>query len=432
MFAVIQLERSWSMDRDSASNTAPAHLYTAARRMEARWIAGDPSARSGLSQIRTAILEHESGTGGSNLESTGHSLQPPASGEAVLCYWLDDDASWLWLWTPQGLEIARLAPKKAIVDAAIRFRDAVASDTPEQAEMGKRLLHLLLGNLEQRALRIPRWNIVGDEGLFHIPYAALPVGDRSYLVEKVEVRMIPNALRTRPRGTPRRSALAIADPVLNRADERTPADLFHRASGRHWAYELPRLPGTAIEADQVLSSWRKAGFATVLHTGLLSTEEAVVQRFANDAPSVIHIATHTASPAGDDDQPRLVLSLHDDGSPGLLTAEDIASLRVPAEIVVLSACRSAGGPVSGHSGVFGLTRAWMVAGVRQVIATLWPIGDHAAKFQSTLHEHLSTTAEDGSFDASTALRQTQLVCLRMPAPFSRPKYWAGSVLLARR
>jgi CHAT domain-containing protein len=431
MFGLIQNTRGWSLDGSGAASGRGEALYARARRLEGRLLGGDGAAGAELRGVRATILEQEAELAAGAAGGRRGTLDPPAADEAVLTYWLHEEGSWLWVWTAEGLQVTELAGRNVVLRKAEAFRKAVAENRPEASAIGSELRTVLLGRLESRCLRTRRWDIVADEGLFLVPFGALPGTSGAYLAEQVEIRLVPNALRQGVGTAGERRFLAVADPIFNRADER-------RARERSWmgavfagqgTVDLPRLPGTRREAEAAVAAWRDAGYETALQTGSESGEEAVLARLSQWRPGVVHIGTHTTSPAGEDGRPRLALSLRADGSPGLLTAEDIAALRMDAELVVLSACHSAGAEAEKGAGVLGLTRAWLTAGARQVVSTLWPVGDESTAFFSAFYGRLAKR-EAGS--ASGALREAQLACIRGGGAGAEPRNWAGYVLLARR
>jgi len=432
MFTAIQTTRAWSMEKSSEGGAGTDHLYEKARRLEGQWLGGSAAAAVELKTVRAEILERESAAPAGSLSAEGR-LEAPAADEAVLTYWLDDEGSWLWLWTEKQLRLTPLPGRQRVVADAEEFRKAVAENAGDMRAKGERLLTTLLGDLRQECLRAHRWDVVADAGLFQVPFAALPV-EGGYLMERTEVRLVPNALRFGGQPAPARRFLAIADPVFNAADERAAKNAFWPSAvhASHFALELPRLPGTRRESEAALAAWAKPGFATAMHLGVASSEEAVLERLSEWRPGVVHVATHTVTPPGEPNRPRLALSLRADGSPGLLAAEDIATLRLQTELVVLSACHSAGDESARGSGLLGLTRAWLTAGSRQVVATLWPVGDESTKFFSEFHERLAEGELTSPYPAAAALRQAQLKSLRGGGRTAEPRFWAGHVLLARR
>jgi CHAT domain-containing protein/tetratricopeptide (TPR) repeat protein len=432
MFAVIQYNRAWSLDGNSPATLTP--LHDQARQLESRLLAGDRSADSQLRSLRAAIVEQTATSPAAHPGDSGSpTLAPPAPGEAILTFWLHDEGSWLWLWTSTGLKITPLPSRPQLLSTAARFAAAVARDGPDAPALGHQLRAALLGRLEKQALAATRWQIVADDGLFAVPFAALPTPTGRFLVESTEISLTPNARRRPPSPPAAKRFFALADPVFNPADERReqPWTWLRRVQASHYASLLPRLPGTRPEAESAQRTWRAAGFDTALYTGPAAGEQPVLDRLSEWQPGIVHLATHTVFPPGDSARPRIALSLRPDGSPGLLAAEDIAALRLNADLVVMSACRSAGADYASGAGLLGLTRSWLAAGARQVLATLWPVGDDATAFFQTFHGHL---AAGGNLPAGapSALRQAQLAALRAGGPAASPRHWAGYVVLSRR
>ena len=116
---------------------------------------------------------------------------------------------------------------------------------------------------------------------------------------------------------------------------------------------------------------------------------------------------------------RTALALAPSGAEdGFLSPADIAGLRLDADLVVLSACRTAGGVTIAGEGVQGLTTPLMAAGARSVIATQWRVGDRTTvRLIADLYDGLAR-----GLTVSDALREAKLAAVRRGAP---PGEWAG-------
>ncbi|MGB2989396.1 MAG: CHAT domain-containing protein, partial [Candidatus Zixiibacteriota bacterium] len=180
---------------------------------------------------------------------------------------------------------------------------------------------------------------------------------------------------------------------------------------------LSQLPGTKVEVEKIAESWSSTSQEpTTICFGLGASEEA----FKRDAPGnrVVHLATHgyflegRCQPAttqrGFDSEvgyigenPLLLSGLFFAGAnlqgegadelgveDGILTAEEVTAMNLDGtELAVLSACETALGEVKDGEGVYGLRRAFQMAGARTVISALWPVSDkETAEMMSQLYE----------------------------------------------
>jgi CHAT domain-containing protein len=144
----------------------------------------------------------------------------------------------------------------------------------------------------------------------------------------------------------------------------------------------------------------------------------------------VHFATHGILGQGDRQQPALVLGpLGTDDHPdargandGLLLLDEVLNLRLNADLVVLSACRTGQGNLSNGEGVEGLARAFLSAGSRGVVCSLWGVDDReTARLMTGLYGGLTKGRP-----AADALRDAQL---RMVRQGKAPLYWAPFLLV---
>jgi len=178
-----------------------------------------------------------------------------------------------------------------------------------------------------------------------------------------------------------------------------------------------------------------------LLTGLDATEDAV--RAAMTGARLVHFATHGAyAPDGcgssvrSDPMLRAAIALagaNQGDDDGLLTAREVATLDLDAaEVVVLSACETGLGAATVGDGLQGLARGLSIAGGRQAVLTLWPVGDDdAAALMEGFYRDL--LARHGLGDPAVALRAAQLDALsasRRAHRDGRPQSWAAFIAAA--
>jgi CHAT domain-containing protein len=202
----------------------------------------------------------------------------------------------------------------------------------------------------------------------------------------------------------------------------TEPDLALRGAALQAPFE--RLPASRREADAIAALappgevWIARDFA--------ATRDVVLSGALNDY-KVIHFATHAVADTRTPELSGLVFSQVDEaGRPreGFLGLADIYDLRLTADLVVLSGCRTAFGREVRGEGLMGLTRAFLYAGVPRVVASLWPVQDRAAaELMSRFYRALWREKKS----PSTALREAQRALRRDPR-YRDSFYWAGYVL----
>ncbi|MEP0787052.1 CHAT domain-containing protein [Trichocoleus sp. DQ-A1] len=180
--------------------------------------------------------------------------------------------------------------------------------------------------------------------------------------------------------------------------------------------KLSTLPGAEREALAI---------ATLLNTKALignsANESAVVQQMSK--AKMIHLATHGLL---DDFQrsgvPGAIALAPSGQEDGLLTASEILNLKLNAELVVLSACDTGRGKLTGD-GVIGLSRSLITAGVPSVIVTLWAIPDNpSALLMTEFYQNLQQNS-----DKAQALRNAMLTTMKQYP--NQPSAWAAYTLI---
>lgn len=268
--------------------------------------------------------------------------------------------------------------------------------------------------------------IVPHGVLFRLAFAALVAPSGQYLIEQWPIHYAPSAsaleFTARRRGANRGPVLVVADPEFSPSGGEEP---------------LARLPGAAVEGRQIAATL--GADRTIVVRGAAATEARV--RGAAAAASVLHFATHGVIR---DDRPfesflALAGAGSDPSTDGRLTMAEVYGLRLDAaDLVVLSACRSALGPVTGD-GIVGLTRGFFAAGSPSVVASLWDVPDAVTSSIFTAFYR----AWDREASKAEALRRAQLAILRdlragrisVDTPAGRfalpehPSLWAGLVLV---
>ncbi len=255
---------------------------------------------------------------------------------------------------------------------------------------------------------------IPQASLFQVPFPALQDANGTYLIEKHTILTAPSiqvlALTRQQRqklanqpASSRGKALVLGNPTM-------PSVSSYPGEPKR---QLSPLPGAEAEARAIASLLN-----TQAITGAQGTKAAIVQKMPQ--ASIIHLATHgllddvnglgsaiALAPSGTDD--------------GLLTAAEIFDMKLQASLVVLSACNTGEGKITGD-GVIGLSRALISAGVPSVIVSLWAVPDAPTAFlMKEFYQNLQKNP-----NKAQALRQAMLATMKN---HSKPRDWAAFTLI---
>jgi len=370
---------------------------------------------------------------------------------ALIEFWLGDERSYAWMVTGQSVQGFELLPREKIENVArgaYTAIDARNSDVEESltdrkqrvsradhdfAQSAAELSTMLLGGMHRLSSFRRLW-IVSDGALEYLPFAALPTpGSHTPLVGEHEIVRLPSASlmnEMRSEVANRRpaplSVAIFADPVFRSDDERLAnvasrqATDPPRAASDVGLFSLPRLIFSRQEADAI----RTLGGSKTREVLDFDASRAEVEKPSLRDYRVVHFATHALLDGKNPELSGLVLSLIDrKGAPedGFLRLHEVYNLKLNADLVVLSACRTALGPEVQSEGLIGLTRGFMYAGAPQVLASLWSIRDNATtQFMKKFYEALLARHET----PEAALRSAQLAMIKDDR-WNQPYYWAA-------
>ncbi len=292
--------------------------------------------------------------------------------------------------TAKRIPVAREALSTAVADLRERIETgAPVGDLP--TTLGGWLIDPVASRLAGR----PLWAIAPHGPLHYLPFAVV-ASDGAPLLERAVLFMTPTASAlSEGEGADRllASGLALGNPDIG--DDRF------------------SLPMAALEAASVGWSFVSADVAT----GGDATETLLRRAAANYR--AVHVASHGVYDPAAPMASALMLAPDADND-GKLTAAEVFSLPLRADLVTLSACQTGVGKVSRGEEVTGLTRAFLYAGATSVVSTLWRVDDMAsALLVKHFYRNLATMHK------AAALREAQrLVRLRFP----HPAYWGAFVL----
>lgn len=345
----------------------------------------------------------------------------------------------------------------------------IAKADEELPNAAVRLSHLLLDKVASQ-IENKRLLVVADGKLHYVPFAMLPLPSsielsdelkRSFptgvvpLIAAHEVVNIPSIsvlriVRQRARLRPKsniRPVAVLADPVFDKDDERitkpevrSPHDPCHmltgvlepereriatRSSGdEDEKSKLDRLPLTRCEAKRI-SQYAPGGSRIALD---FAANGALVKSGKLAKYKIIHFATHSRINNVRPELSAIVLSRVDrQGNPrtdGYIRAQHIYGLSFPADVVVLSSCKTGLGKNVEGEGLVGMTRSFLYAGASRVVVSLWDVNDITT---TALMSDFYRQMFDENVPPAAALRKAQLDILKRN-PKLPPYFWAAFIM----
>jgi CHAT domain-containing protein/Flp pilus assembly protein TadD len=379
----------------------------------------------------------------------------------LLEYWVGEERSYLWLVSNTEVRTYELPGRAAIDVAARQFYNflTVPSERVKAvrtAQAGMELSRMILGPAAEQ-LKDKRLLVVADGSLHYIPFSAIPIPQAESipvdpedlpepLIVNHEIVNLPSAstlaivrerLGDRPAAS--RQLAVIADPVFNREDPRflelaagqtTVPTLATRTASSPPTEAFARLLGTSQEANEIIKIAEDEGEDFLSLTGFEANRERALDEELSQY-QILHFATHGFLNDRSPGESGLVLSQYDEQinpleGDNFLSLTDVFGLRLSAELVVLSGCRTGLGADLRGEGLVGLTRGFMYAGAERVLVSLWSVDDEAtAALMSRFYDELI----DKNNSPAEALRAAQLQLLQdSDSTWQTPYYWAAFTL----
>jgi tetratricopeptide (TPR) repeat protein len=402
----------------------------------------------------------------------------------LLEYFLCDERSYLWVISTSSVKSYELPKRADIEEASLRVKklltaratreegenperrrariaEAEARYWPEAARLSRMILGPAMSELKGKRLAI-----VPDGELQDVAFGALPTppaadsgkinsktprsDDWLPLIVEHEIVSLPSAsalavLRKETAGRrPAAKAVAVlADPVFDKDDERiklTVEDRSSKGSGSETnvpdnneltrATEevmgtggaISRLPFSRAEAEAILSVAPKGSSLRALD---FDASRATATSAEMSQYRIVHFATHGLLNRTHPELSGVLLSLVDrQGKPqdGFLQLHDVYNLDLPAELVVLSACQTGLGKAVWGEGLVGLTRGFMYAGARRVVASLWDVRDLATA--ELMKRFYGAMLGEKRMSPAEALRAAQVEMWKQKR-WRSPYYWGG-------
>ncbi|HET7437125.1 MAG TPA: CHAT domain-containing protein [Thermoanaerobaculia bacterium] len=342
--------------------------------------------REGIGLLRRGEMDDEA-TSASQLARRTHAT--------ILSYWLASERSLLWVATANGVTVHRL-PKQAEIERAVDeyARELLQSRRGRESARGRALYDMLVapagGATRDRVVVIPH------ERLTALNFETLITPRSRYWIEDATISYA--------------SSLQLIEAVHTRANHDA---LLIIGAVPDAGPDFPALQRAGDEMQRVSEHFA--------HPIVLSGTNATPAAYLNSKPAqfgFVHFVAHgTASELSPLDSAVILAQ-------GRLSAADVITSPLDAELVTVSSCNSAGKRAYAGEGLVGLSWAFLRAGAKRVNAALWDVDDRATpKLMDAMYASLARGA-----DPATALREAKLSLLRSGTVYAQPYYWAPFIL----
>ena len=334
---------------------------------------------------------------------------------------------------PRGIDLGPAAS----IDAAV----GALRETLHEPHHGDPKSHARL--VDQRLIK-PLRGAIGDatrllispDGSLHlVPFEALIDEHHRFLIEHYAIGYLTSGrdlLRMQVTRASRTDPVIVADPFFGEPDAAPHAGTRSATRGVVAADDLASmyfgpLSASAGEAQAIKALFPKA----TLFLGPKADKAAVMHV---EAPNILHIASHAfflGQARGSAENPLLRSGLalaganlsRDLHGEGILTALEASGLNLwGTKLVTLSACDTGVGEVRNGEGVYGLRRAFVLAGAETLVTSLWPVSDYVTREMMTAYY----SGLRAGLGRGEALRHAKLAMLKRPSR-RHPFYWASFV-----
>ncbi|MBX9254885.1 CHAT domain-containing protein [Desmonostoc muscorum CCALA 125] len=258
---------------------------------------------------------------------------------------------------------------------------------------------LLPTNPEDKVIFIPH------DSLFLVPFVALQDKDGKYLIEKHTILTAP--------------AIQVLDLTRQQRQKVTGKDVLVMGNPI-----MPQVGIPPVQLQPLLGAEKEAlTIANLFKTKALTGKDATKAAFKQKLSSarIIHLATHGLLDDADKSIPSAIALAPTSNDDGLLTPAEIVDLKINAELVVLSACDTGRGAITGD-GVVGLSRSLITAGASSVIVSLWKVPDSpTSELMTEFYQQWEKNP-----DKAAALRNAMLITMKK---HPQPRDWAAFTLI---
>jgi CHAT domain-containing protein len=350
---------------------------------------------------------------------------------ALLVYQLGDDRSWLWAVTRESASAYELPRREEIERLARTLYATWSSPGVEEANTAQEIAasKAIIGAASRQLKGKDTVVVVADGILNSVPFGALWVespGAATKRLAETHAVIFRSTIKQGAGGTLRPASeatsgnriLLIGDPTVSKPIQQAKPEF----QADPWSWQP--LPGTRREVQTIVTI--AADWRSYVLLGAEATKPALLS-MPLDTFRAIHFATHARLDVQDPQLSSIALSGGETNfasSNATLTVREILGFKLHAETIVLSACEASLGKNYRGQLSFGLSQAFLLAGARNVLGSMWRVSDEAAQ-EYMRHFYEDYIRNDAS--PAAAARTAAQAMSREPR-FRHPYFWAAFVV----
>lgn len=355
-------------------------------------------------------------------------------GEALLAFRVAADKTYLWIISDEGVQFQRIERSRQWLQTEIeQIRNSFNRAQPSDSDLSKlaQIFEVIFpsGQVRSTLTKSRTITVIPDDILFLLPLEMYTGGHQQFPLLNKPIRYFPSlssyivAQRSRHNNSWTMELLAFGNPQFSSTTQQP--DSLRGSRTKAFAsrgLSLEPLPGTQKEVDEISNLFPIGKVTTFV--GAAATKQRVVQTDSSRF-RFVHFATHGLLPTDSNlVEPALAFSQRDASDEDIfLQMSEVLGLQLNAEIVVLSACNTGSGTVDHAEGVQNLGRAFMMAGSRSTVISLWQVADDSTAL--LMHEfYKNILAGKNKRDALAEARSEVF-----SGGYKHPFYWAPFVLM---
>jgi CHAT domain-containing protein/tetratricopeptide (TPR) repeat protein len=371
---------------------------------------------------------------------------------ALLEYSSGKSSSYLFFATSKQLKVITLPGEKELSSQIEKLLDVIQK--PDQmwqdlenahtsyVDISNRLYDILIKPVDADLAGKKMLLIVPDGTLNYLPFEVLLTNKPQtqkidfsklpYLIRRFQIHYAPsvsvlsaigsNLLLRKAKNS--RELLAVADAIYGTQPGETRGSYEKDIYGILKAsVNLPSLPNTKLEVEQIADLYPKEKVTLLI--GKEANEKNIKQTELRDY-RLLHFAAHGIINEDQSEFSSLVLTMEEDGQEdGFLMMREVFDLKLNADLVTLSACRTALGQRLRGEGIQSLARAFLYAGTSSVLVSLWDVSD---KSTAALMKRVYVNMKENRTNKTAAVSKAKLKMIE-DGTYSHPYYWAPFVLI---